>query len=215
MATKVPCIHYWIIDSAAGEKSKGHCKKCGEHHEFNNTVNWVEAITKKCREKPVSVPNEISPEVSTISTEKKTEQGKAVDINLETGHSRVQRGIELAPAREKAKELFKEGKNVSEIQAILLSAHGHIPSSTVYGWKSRQRQRVIIAQATVANAVKPITPGAVTGTKDNGKLPEMIALVVNLFPFVTDESEESLKLWKNLFDCTFEYFLWKKKNSCN
>jgi hypothetical protein len=34
--TAVSCIHWWVIESPEGSKSKGVCKLCGEEREFSN-----------------------------------------------------------------------------------------------------------------------------------------------------------------------------------
>ena len=36
--TENDCVHHWIISEAAGAKSDGVCKKCGEERAFNNSV---------------------------------------------------------------------------------------------------------------------------------------------------------------------------------
>jgi len=38
MQTAEEHIHYWIIKTADGPKSKGRCKTCGESREFANFI---------------------------------------------------------------------------------------------------------------------------------------------------------------------------------
>ena len=32
------CVHYWLLESAQGYKSRGRCKLCGAEREFLNSV---------------------------------------------------------------------------------------------------------------------------------------------------------------------------------
>jgi hypothetical protein len=38
-ATRRPCRHHWLIESAQGTTSKGCCKLCGDEREFRNSVS--------------------------------------------------------------------------------------------------------------------------------------------------------------------------------
>ena len=42
MQTAEEHVHYWIIKTADGPKSKGRCKTCGESREFANFIEGRE-----------------------------------------------------------------------------------------------------------------------------------------------------------------------------
>ncbi len=47
------CQHHWIIESANGPVSKGHCKLCGRNYVFSNSMpmeNWRKASAAVGRE---------------------------------------------------------------------------------------------------------------------------------------------------------------------
>jgi hypothetical protein len=41
----VDCIHYWIIEVAAGPHSDGVCQRCGASRQFDNWTNHPIGIT--------------------------------------------------------------------------------------------------------------------------------------------------------------------------
>ena len=39
------CVHYWIIEVAAGPRSDGVCRRCGVRRQFDNWTNHPIRIT--------------------------------------------------------------------------------------------------------------------------------------------------------------------------
>ena len=56
MTTPEACVHFWVIEPAAGPTSPGVCRHCGGTREFRNVVpaqeegNWRYQNAKKARE---------------------------------------------------------------------------------------------------------------------------------------------------------------------
>lgn len=34
---RIPCVHYWVLETPNGEMSTGECRECGEKREFRNS----------------------------------------------------------------------------------------------------------------------------------------------------------------------------------
>lgn len=156
-------MHLWDIEPPNGPTSKAVCKRCGAENEFRNSLFG---------------------QVETAHEEVVVVKDAPIKAGTGTGGNIVLRAKQLKPARQKAEELFREGKTRQEIAVILEPAFGRIASSTLIGWQQRM--------PTVAHK-----------SKQNGDMvPRLWEEVLAARPSFSDK--ERCCKWKAMLDAAFE-----------
>lgn len=113
---KMPCTHIWEIESPhGGPTSKGVCRLCKVEKDFANALpsdpeSYKKIVLKGSKPKP----------------------RKGVEEMPKGGQNRP-RSKELAPLKEKALQLFREGKATKEVRAM--PEFAEVPESTFATWK--------------------------------------------------------------------------------
>lgn len=104
---------------------------------------------------------------------------------------------ELEPARQRAEELFREGKDAYDVLRLLEQEFGKIPGSTVHGWKKRLRP---VTHETLRKH-KPATC-AKTQTDPDGELWQK---VMDARPDWTDKPR--LGRWMDMVDSVYAFLV--------
>ncbi len=198
------CAHHWEVEEARGATSRAMCRLCGERKQM---ANYLEERWDKGGKLVLAAPAVDPPAEEVTHMAEKTARNTP---------SPRQKSLELAPARRRAEELFRQGKNISEVAQVMAAEFsGVLNRTTLHHWWYRLRPEASgkdppppapdpgpdqAKAAPVASAAEPLPQ---PGTNDSALL--LWELVMASRPSWAEKPR--LGRWMDLVDAVYAFLV--------